>query len=213
MHLKKSAPDIGISMRKITDENKKIVEGLKNGDKEVFEDLYKQHYVPLCYYCVKYVERLEDAEEIVQDVFVKLWDKHKETTINTSVVAYLHKAVQNNALNYLNKRKIVDRYMDAQDGKLKHSFDDGQKILEDDELRLVLKKAILELPEKRREIFEMSRFEDMKYSTIADQLSISVKTVENQMSKALKYLRVVLKEYSPVVVAAVEFYRRFDVFN
>ena len=195
----------------MTDNNDSIINGLQNGDRSIFEDLYKQYYVPLCYYCVKYIDKIEDAEEIVQDVFFKLWEKHAEIEINSSINAYLHRAVQNSALNQINKRKIVDRYMVSQDNNTSLSFDDGQKKMEDDELRLVLKKAILELPEKRREIFELSRYDGLKYSSIADQLSISVKTVESQMGKALKYLRVVLKEYTPMLAIAAEICRNIDV--
>lgn len=195
-------------MAKDTD---KIIVGIKNGDKTVFEELYRQYYIPLCYYCVKYVENLEDAEEIVQEVFFKLWEKHEEIEISSSINAYLHRAIQNSALNFINKRKIVDKFFVSQEKSTNYNFDDGQKVMEDEELRLVLKKAILELPEKRREIFEMSRFEGMKYSSIAEQLSISVKTVENQMTKALKYLRVVLKDYTPFLIAAVEIYRNIDI--
>lgn len=197
----------------MTDSSSNIIGGLKSGDRSIFEDLYKEHYIPLCYYCIRYVDKIEDAEEIVQEVFFKLWEKHKEIEITSSISAYLHRSVQNNALNHINKRKIVDRYMVSQDSNPSLSFDDGQKKMEDDELRMVLKKAILELPEKRREIFELSRFEGMKYSNIAEQLSISVKTVESQMTKALKYLRVVLKEYTPVLAIAAEIYRNMDVFK
>lgn len=197
----------------MTDNNDKILENLKNGDKSVFEDLYRQYYTPLCYYCVKYVERVEDAEELVQDVFFKLWEKHGEIEINSSINAYLHRAVQNNALNHINKQKIVNRFMVSQDNNINLSFDDGQKKLEDDELRIVLKKAILELPEKRREIFELSRYDGLKYSNIAEQLSISVKTVESQMTKALKHLRVVLKDYTPMLLIAAEIYNNVDIFK
>ncbi len=195
------------------DNNDYIIEGLKDGDKSIFEELYRQYYTPLCYYCVKYVDRIDDAKEIVQDVFVKLWDRHDEIEINTSINAYLHRAVQNYALNYLNKAKIKDRYMLSQEQSSGFNFDDGQKKLENEELRLVLKKAILELPEKRREIFELSRYDGMKYGNIAEQLSISVKTVESQMTKALKYLRVVLKDYTPVLAVAIEMYRNIDIFK
>lgn len=191
----------------MTKDSDKIIDGLKNGNRSVFEELYRQYYLPLCYYCVKYVENLEDAEEIVQEVFFKLWEKHADIDISSSVNAYLHRAVQNNALNYINKKKIVDRFVVSHDKNSNYSFDDGQKAMEDEELRLILKKAILELPEKRREIFELSRFDGLKYSSIAEQLSISVKTVESQMTKALKHLRIVLKDYTPFLVIAVELYK------
>jgi len=189
----------------------KLLIGLKNGDKSVFETIYREYYVPLCYFCVKYVDSLSDAEEIVQEVFVKVWEKHAEVEINTSLKSYLHRSVQNSALNYIKKQKIVDKYRQSEEGGSRTSYHDGQSSMEDAELRMVIKKAILELPEKRREIFELSRFEGMKYSKIADTLSISVKTVENQMTKALKYLRVVLKDYSPILIMALELYKNIGL--
>ncbi len=187
------------------------IERLKGGDRTVFEELYREYYIRLCYYCVKYVERIEDAEEIVQEIFVKLWDKHDELEINSSISAYLHRAVQNYALNFLSKQKVKDKYILVQDRNLYEAFDDGLIKLEEEELRKILKKAILKLPEKRREIFELSRFDGMKNSKIATQLSISVKTVETQMTKALKYLRIVLKDYVPVAIILMTIYQILDV--
>lgn len=175
----------------------KLLAGLKNGDKSTFEELYREYYAPLCYYCMRYVENDEDSEEIVQDLFVKLWEKHEDLEVNTSLNAYLYRAVQNYALNYLSKKKTREKYQIYQKHQVCSNFESGQVKLEEEELRVIVKTAILELPEKRREIFELSRYEDMKNAKIAEKLSISVKTVESQMTKALKYLRVVLKDYTP----------------
>ncbi len=164
----------------------KYLQALKKGNKSLFEDLYREYYVPLCYFCIKYVDSLEDAEEIVQDVFLRLWEKREEIEINTSLKSYLHKSVANSALNFIKKQKLSNKFKKDKELDSGVSFDDGLKNMEDEELQKVLKAAILELPEKRREIFELSRFEDMKYNKIAEHLSISVKTVENQMSQALK---------------------------
>jgi len=181
----------------ISSEQKKI-DGLKKGDKLIFEKVYREHYLPLCYYCFKYVENLEDAEEIVQNLFLKLWDKRDELDINTSLKSYLYRAVQNYALNDLSKKQTKEKYIHTQQ-YISDYYQDGNSNMEEEELRVILKHAILQLPEKRREIFEMSRFEGLKYNSIANKLSISVKTVETQMSKSLKYLRVVLKDYIPVI--------------
>ncbi|MBC8321313.1 MAG: RNA polymerase sigma-70 factor [Bacteroidetes bacterium] len=185
------------------DNQDRIIEGLKNGDKLIFEEVYREYYIPLCYYCVKYVEKIEDSEEIVQDLFLRLWEKHKELEINSSLKAYLYRAIQNYALNFLNKKKTQEKYILFQGRLLNDAFDNGVLKLEEEELHTILKHAILRLPEKRRRIFELSRFDGLQYGTIAGQLSISVKTVEAQMTKALKYLRVVLKDYIPALTIIV----------
>lgn len=180
-------------------DEKKFIKGIKNGDKHIFEEVYRENYIPLCYYCLRYVETLEDSEEIVQDLFVKIWEKRSELKINTSLKAYLYRSVQNYALNFLNKKKTQDRYLMIHSRQINDSFNIDRNELVEEELRILLKHAILKLPEKRRRIFEMSRFEGLKYSRIAEKLSISVKTVEAQMTKALKYLRIVLKDYAPII--------------
>lgn len=185
------------------DNQDKVIEGLKKGDKAVFEAVYREYYIPLCYYCLRYIEKFEDSEEIVQDLFLKLWDKHEELEINSSLKAYLYRAVQNYALNYLSKKKTKEKYFLIQGGQIYDNSDKGHIKIEEDELRQLLKHAILQLPEKRRKIFELSRFDGLKYGKIASQLSISVKTVETQMTKSLKYLRIVLKDYLPIVLIIV----------
>lgn len=175
----------------------RLLTGLKNGDKSIFEELYREYYTPLCFYCMRYLDNDEDSEEIVQDLFVKLWEKHEELEVNTSLNAYLYRAVQNYAFNHLSKKKTREKYQLYQKHQIHNNFESGQNKLEEEELRVIVKKAILELPEKRREIFELSRYEGMRNAKIAEKLSISIKTVETQMTKALKYLRIVLKEYTP----------------
>jgi len=178
----------------------RAIEGLKNGDKLIFEEIYREYFVPLCYYCLKYVDSYEDSEEIVQDLFVKIWEMHDEIEINISLNAYLYKAVQNYALNHLSKQKTKEKLQSSREKLLSASFGNGQDNLEEEELSIVLRHAILKLPEKRREIFELSRFDGFQNIKIADKLAISVKTVETQMTKTLKYLRIVLKDYIPISV-------------
>jgi RNA polymerase sigma-70 factor (ECF subfamily) len=181
------------------DNNDRLIEGLKKGDKSIFEEVYREYYIPLCYYSLKYVEKIEDSEEIVQNLFLKLWEKHEELEINSSLKAYLYRAIQNYALNLLGKKKTIEKYVLHQEWQSYDNSENGLQKLETEELSIILKHALLRLPEKRRRIFELSRFDGMKYGIIALQLSISVKTVETQMTKALKYLRVILKEYVPLL--------------
>jgi len=182
------------------DDNDKVIEGLKSGNKAVFEAVYREYYTQLCYYCIKYVENIDDSEGIVQDLFVKLWDMHEELEINTSLNAYLYRAAQNYSLNFLRRKKTKNKHIIVNADAPNKQLTSGLIKMEQDELRAILKYAILKLPEKRREIFELSRFDGFKNDKIADKLSISVKTVETQMTKALKYLRIILKDYAPVVI-------------
>ncbi len=179
----------------------RLIKRLKAGDKEAFEEVYRMYYVSLCYYCITYVGSMENAEEIVQSIFLKLWVKRTEIQIITSLKAYLYKAVQNQSLNYFRRQKINNKYLLNQNQKQRGNAlsVNAQSIMEYDELQKTLKMAILKLPKKRRQIFEMSRFEELQYNEIAKKLSISIKTVEAQMTKALKTLRKALKVYLPFV--------------
>jgi RNA polymerase sigma-70 factor (ECF subfamily) len=182
------------------EELKRLQKGLKKGDIEVFEEIYRLYYAPLCFYCLRYVGDMEEAKEIVQGLFLKIWLRKEDLKINTSVKSYLYKSVQNYALNYLKQEQVKKKYTLDKEYLPKTSSMNGQQKLEEEELKITIKKAILKLPEKRRRIFELNRFENMKYQQIAEHLSISVKTVEAQMSKSLEFLRKELKEYLPLIL-------------
>lgn len=182
------------------DDQQRLINGLRKGDKKIFEEVYRLYYSPLCFYCLRYMGDMEEAKEVVQSIFLNLWIRRKEIEISTSIKAYLYKAVQNYSLNQLQQEKIKQKYMIRKAHFPLQNSENGELKMEEEELRKVIKSAILKLPEKRREIFELSRFENMKYTQIAERLTISVKTVEAQMSKSLEYLRKVLKEYLPVIL-------------
>ncbi len=185
------------------DDQQKLRKGLKEGNKEIFEEVYRRYYSPLCFYCVRYVGDIEEAKEIVQSLFLKIWIKRNELNINTNVKSYLYRAVQNYALNHLHQQKIKQKYIINKAHFPKQISENGQLKLEEEELRNMIKSAVLKLPDRRRKIFELSRYENMNYTQIANHLTISVKTVEAQMTKSLKYLRQVLKEYLPVFLLQI----------
>lgn len=175
-----------------------FVEGLKAGNRSVFRDLFDNYYEPLSRYCMRFVSDQEDAEEIVQDVFVMLWEKRDQISITTSLNAYLFRSVKNKALNYkthLNVRKSYTDHIIATTEISSEADDMAQQ-----ELQTMYEAALESMPEKRRQIFEMSRKDGLKYAEIADKLSISVKTVEAHLSKALEDLRMKLKDYLPLLV-------------
>ncbi|NTW23311.1 MAG: RNA polymerase sigma-70 factor [Lentimicrobium sp.] len=181
----------------------RFTQGLKNGDEKVFEELFKAYYTPLCDYCLRYVSDADMAEEIVQDLFFKMWVKREELNINVSIKSYFYISLRNHALNYINRLKIQDRYNQFVEIRTRNDVDYPIDVLEEKDMERIMKQAIAMLPEKRREIFEMSRFEDMKYSEIAEKLNVSVKTVESQMSKALEHMRKVLSKFLALIVTGL----------
>ena len=166
----------------------------------VFEQLFKEHFKGLYAYAFTIVKDEAIAEEIVQNVFFKIWDKNVQDTIETSVKAYLYKAVYHDSLNHLKHQKIRARYQAHAMQQPGTSSEPASKKLVLKELEAKIRQALNDLPQQCRTIFQLSRFEGLKYQEIADQLNISVKTVENQMGKALKLLRTKLVEFLPLLI-------------
>jgi len=166
-----------------------------------FEEVFKSHFNRLYAYAFTIVKEEIAAEEMVQNVFFKLWEKQENITIRTSVTAYLYRSVYHESLNYLKHLKVKAAYQSHAAYTMGNQSDNaGSKALVS-ELERKLNQALSELPEQCRTIFQMSRFEELKYQEIADRLGLSVKTIENQMGKALKILRVKLADYLPLVIA------------
>ena len=134
----------------------------------------------------------DNAEDIVQDVFLKLWKNKEEVDWNTSMKGYLYRATTNGALNWLEKNRRIVRY---DDNISEPSVNVVEQALNASELQEKIKLAIASLPPKCKAIFVLSRYEELKYKQIADQLNLSIKTVENQMGIALEKLRKELKPY------------------
>lgn len=162
---------------------KEIVRLIARGDEHVFEELFRSWYARLTLFAFKYLSDRQEAENIVQMVFIRYWEKRKELKIE-SLNSYLMTAVRNSCLNELKRRphfySVEDQY---------NLLDEQEDRSEEDELMNEVLKAIEDMPPKRRKIFKMSRFDGYKYKEIAGQLGISQKTVEVQMGKALKTLR------------------------
>lgn len=172
-----------------------VIDSVRDNDTAVFESLFKEHYAAMCQYCLYYVKDPEVAEEIVQDLFFKLWSKKDELNINSSSKSYLYISLRNHTLNYLNRLKIEDKYNEYLEFHKNQEAENQTIRLEEDDMERILQHALSLLPEKRREIFELSRFGDLKYSEIAEKLNLSVKTVEAQMSKALEQMRKSLSRF------------------
>ena len=143
----------------------------------------------MCYFARKYTGDLDSAREIVHTVFIKVWENRSEFDWNKPAKSYLFTSVYNRSMNYIRDNK---KFLNHEDASLQNLVPDESAYsdhLETAELEEKIRKSLLKLPEKCRQVFELSRFEGKKYSEIADELGLSVKTVEAQMSKALRLVR------------------------
>lgn len=172
---------------------------LSPGSTIQFEQVFKEHFRALHAYAYTIVSEDDMAEEIVQNVFCKMWERRDRIEITQSVKAYLYKSVYHESINYLRHLKKKRAYQAHAVHVMENSNNASEKTTLR-ELELKLEQALKELPERCRTIFQMSRFESLKYQEIADQLGLSIKTVENQMGKALKILRLKLVDFLPLLL-------------
>ncbi len=180
-----------------------VFSAIRQGNISEFEMLFKTHYSPLCRYAFTYLDDVDSAEEIVQNTFIAFWEKRDIIQIDASLKAYLYRSVRNACLNELKRQKV--RQLHAQSVVLEgESYSQpSDQVTIAVELESKIQEAIQSLPEQCRLIFRMSRFEELKYQEIANQLKISIKTVENQMGKALKLMRLKLKDYLPLILILI----------
>ncbi|GAA0878371.1 RNA polymerase sigma-70 factor [Algoriphagus jejuensis] len=176
-----------------------VFSAIQSGQIPAFEMLFKTFYQPLCRYATSFLKDPDGAEEIVQAAFIGFWEKRETISIDTSVKSYLYRAVRNSCLNELKHEQVKQKYIAGEVAMGEKTSDSADHLAIHVELEDKIKAAIQTLPEQCRLIFTMSRFEELKYQEIADQLNLSVKTVENQMGKALKIMRTQLKEYLPLL--------------
>ncbi|TKC13309.1 RNA polymerase sigma-70 factor [Pedobacter polaris] len=174
-----------------------------------FEHLFKAHYKALHAYANMILKDLDLAEEIVQNMFLRFWEKRDLLNVETSIKAYLYKSIYNDSLNYLKHEKVKVKYQDFTKNTTSELSESAAAKIELTELQFNLRIALNELPEQCRTIFQMSRFEELKYREIAEQLGISIKTVENQMGKALKILRLKLVDFLILFLIGMAHYKDF----
>ena len=166
-----------------------VAETLLIPSEQAFEQLFRDYYPRLCAFALSLLHDREEAEEIVQTLFCRLWEQRDSIDITNSVQAYLFRAVRNASLNQIKKTQIREAYKVMNLDNINSYPEFQPDRITQSELSKRLEKAIAGLPEQCRLIFKMSRFEALKYREIAEQLGLSIKTVENQMGKALKILR------------------------
>ena len=166
---------------------------------QAIEEAFREHFQGLYRYACTMLSDELMAEEMVQNVFYKLWKNRESIAINQSVASYLYRSVYHECLNHLKHLKVRAAY-EKHASRVMEQMNNAADKLKLKELETKLDEALKELPEQCRTIFQMSRFEEMKYMEIAGKLGISVKTVENQMGKALKLLRSKLSDFLPILI-------------
>jgi RNA polymerase sigma-70 factor, ECF subfamily len=177
-----------------------LIPSLRKQDETAFEQVFKTYFKSLHAYAFTITRDEAAAEEVVQQIFVKLWERSKTLSIAGSIEAYLYRAVYNESLNYLKHRKVEAEYQRYFAHTMRNESASTGKSVSMRELENKLRTALNELPEQCRTVFQLSRFEELRYREIASRLGISVKTVENQMGKALKILRTKLVEFLPFTI-------------
>jgi len=161
-----------------------------------FEKLFNDHYSNLCAYANNFLKDVDASEEVVQEVLFKLWTNKDSLIITSSIQSYLFRAVRNASLNFLKHVNIREDY------KIHNEYERDDELSTEDEMIVSeldqkIREAIDRLPIERKKVFIMSRYDGLKYKEIAEKLNLSVSTIENQMVKALKFLRTELKDYLP----------------
>ena len=176
------------------------LENINNLDKIAFEQLFRDYFKPLTLFTKKYVGDLDDAKEIVHEVFLNLWAKRENIDVTKAVKSYLYTSAYNRSLNHLRDSKKFDKNAELEYNSDNESVWNFSDHLDTAGLEKKINNTIDSLSEKCREVFILSRHEGLKYNEIAEKLNISVKTVESQMSKALSVLRENLKEYMALLI-------------
>jgi len=172
-----------------------VIALLKEGSEKVFEWVFKTHFKSLHAYAYTFLKDDELAEEVVQNIFCRVWEKRDQLKTDGSIKAYLYRAVHNESLNYIKHQKVKANFETYYSGQMDEQNEHASDKVMTGELENRIRQAMLELPQQCRIIFQMSRFEALKYQQIADQMGLSVKTIENQMGKALKLMRLKLAEF------------------
>jgi RNA polymerase sigma-70 factor (ECF subfamily) len=177
----------------------------KSDEELAFEILFREYYVRLCGFANKFISSSTESEEIVQEVFLNIWKKRGQYKLNDEIRPYLFKSVQNLCFNFLEHKKLTDKYYSIIEIVYKDHTEDYntyESVLYT-EFENKASAAINSLPVQCRKIFQMSREDGLKYSEIAEKLGISVKTVETQMSRALSKLRTELNDYLTAVIISL----------
>jgi RNA polymerase sigma-70 factor (ECF subfamily) len=176
-------------------DEKQLLEKLQTGDKKAFSLIFSRYYRDLVLFAITFTKDQEASEEIVQDVFVRLWELRLYAGITVSLKSFLLKAVQNKCLDWLKHRKVKDKYSKSVTELSPLAENNTEDYILYSELQLHFEKALNSLPQDIAETFRLNRFHGLKYHEIAQKQGVSVRTIEVRMSKALVLLKEALKDH------------------
>ncbi|SEI61612.1 RNA polymerase sigma-70 factor, ECF subfamily [Dyadobacter koreensis] len=169
-----------------------LISLIKKGDKRALDCLFKKYYNSLCKFAYYLTSRNDLSEEIVADVFLRIWEKREKISVEKNLKSYLFMATRHTAINYMKQEKLI---MEDLSDDIVEENPGPEDVFLYQELESRLTNLINFLPQKRKAIFQLNRFEGFTYNEIAEILSLSSKTVENQMGKAIKQLKLLQKTY------------------
>ena len=178
----------------ITSNERILITGIQEGNPQIFEKFFHEFYSSLCAYCKLIVNRNDIAEDIVQELFYRIWNKRENFNISTSLKSYLFRSVYNNSIEYIKSEKLEILYKEYNLRKLQNN----DTTIPDSDIIEKINKAIDELPDKCREVYKLRKFDNLSHAEIAKKLNISLKTVETHIRRAnialkekLKYLSII----------------------
>lgn len=185
------------------------IAALKKGEKKAYEQIYSDFFGVLYHLCLHYLHDEKVAEEIVQDSFMKLWEIRSTLNEQFNVKSFLYTVTKNNSLNYLRNQKVSMKHLENMKYlEMQFNYEALERLgdyIRFEELRNKIEESIAKLPPEIIETFQLSRFEELSYKDIASRQEISIKTVEARISKALRILRVELKDYLPLIYMISKF--------
>ncbi len=190
-------------MKKKSDESddEELLERIRKGDLRAFDNLFRKYYVDIVMFCAQFVDTREDAEDIAQSVFLRLWEQHREASIHTDFRSYIVGCARNACLNFIRHKKFITQYNSEYLTLLPYKqAEKADGILLYSELMELIKLGEDSLEPKEREVWDLSRHAGMKYSEIAIELGLSVRGVENRMANAKRHLRLFLNRHWPWIL-------------
>jgi RNA polymerase sigma-70 factor (family 1) len=187
---------------------------IKQGSKKAFEFIFLKYYENLCTYAYSIVRDKYSSEEVVQEMFVKLWENRQSLTIDISAKSYLYRTVHNQCLNYLDYVNVRRKFTQGKanetidllkTGPLSDNYPIANLLVQ--ELETEIEKAISSLPNQCREVFLLCRYEELSYAETAERLGVSINTIKTQLQRAMTRLRDELKDYFPALLALIQLFR------